>query len=97
MFKDILSTESYLKEMTIEDLNVRQNFRLNHDCNMASLAVVPTDFAASCPCPMAQANQLCCQPVMPDTATQVGLVSIEDAPKCYINVFHDGFSSAEKL
>ena len=59
--------------MTVEVLNVRQTSRLSHGCNTASLAVVSTYFAASCACPVAQANQLCCEPVTPDTVTQVGL------------------------
>lgn len=54
---------------------MRQTFRLSHGCNTATLAVVSTDFAASCPCPVAQVNQLCCQPVTPDAVTQIGLVS----------------------
>lgn len=60
--------------MPVEVLKVRQTFRLNHGCNTASLAVVLKDFAASCPCPVARSNQLCCRPVTPDTITQVGLV-----------------------
>lgn len=62
--------------MTVEVLKVRQTFRLNHGCNTDSLAVVSTDFAASCPCPVARGNQLCCQPVTPDVVTQIGLVSV---------------------
>lgn len=75
MFKDNLSVESHLKEMTVEVLNMRQISRHSHGCNTASLAVVSTEFAASSSCPVAQANQLCCQPVTPDAVTQVGLVS----------------------